>query len=61
LLLKIGEGKCDESRQPVAMGNRMTALLREWVFPSLKLRGKRPISESQLVKDHIRHCFIETA
>jgi integrase len=68
---EIGEGKSEESRQPVAMGNRMTTLLREWhretlyaaatdwVFPSLKLRGKRPISGSQFVKDHIRPRFVE--
>jgi len=67
----IGEGKSEESRQPVAMGKRMTELLREWhqetpyadmsdwVFPSLKLRGKRPISGSQFVKDYIRPRFIE--
>jgi integrase len=26
----MGEGKSEQSRQPVAMGNRMTELLREW-------------------------------
>jgi len=55
----------------VAMGRRMTELLSEWhretpyaaatdwVFPSLKLRGKRPISGSQFVKDYIRPRFIK--
>lgn len=53
------------------MGKRMTHLLREWhhetpyadakdwVFPSLKLRGKKPISGSQFVKDYIRPRFIK--
>ena len=53
------------------MGRRMTELLSEWhretpyaaatdwVFPSLKLRGKRPISGSQFVKDYIRPRFIK--
>lgn len=48
---EIGEGKSEESRQPVAMGKRMTNLLQQWQrdtlyaeaadwdFPSLKLRG----------------------
>ena len=68
---EIVEGKSEESRQPVAMGKRMTDLLREWhrethyaaatdwVFPSLKLRGKKPISGSQFVKDYIRPRFIK--
>jgi integrase len=68
---EIGEGKSEESRQPVAMGKRMAHLLREWhrgtpyaepkdwVFPSPKLRGKKPISGSQFVKDYIRPRFIK--
>ena len=66
-----GEGKSEESRQPVAIGDRMARLLREWhretpyaaatdwVFPSFKLRGKKPISGSQFVKDYIRPRFIK--
>ena len=53
------------------MGRRMTEFLQEWhretpyaaatdwVFPSLKLNGKKPISGSQFVKDHIRPQFIK--
>jgi integrase len=66
-----GEGKSEESRQPVAIGDRMARLLREWhretpyaaatdwVFPSFRLRGKNPISGSQFVKDYIRPRFIK--
>jgi len=55
----------------VAIGDRMARLLRgwhretpyaaaiDWVFPSLKLRGKKPISGSQFVKDYIRPRFIK--
>lgn len=68
---EIGEGKSEESRQPVAMGRRMTELLAElhhetpyaeatdWVFQSFRLRGKRPISGSQFVKDYIWPRFIQ--
>ena len=67
----VGEGKSEESRQPVAIGDRMARLLREWhcetpyaaemdwVFPSFKLRGEKPISGSQFVKDYIRPRFIK--
>lgn len=67
----VGEGKSDESRQPVAIGKRMTEFLSEWhretphaaptdwVFPSFKLKGKKPISGSQFVKDYIRPRFIK--
>jgi integrase len=58
-------------REPVAMGKRMTGFLSEWhretpyagatdwVFPSFKLKGARPISGSQFVKDYIRPRFIQ--
>jgi integrase len=31
----------------------------DWVFASTKLKGVRPISGSQLVKDHIRPQFVK--
>ena len=67
----VGEGKSEESRKPVPMVKRVTEFLREWhretpyagttdwVFPSFKLKGKRPISGSQFVKDYIRPRFIK--
>jgi len=67
----VGEGKSEESRKPVPMVTRITEFLREWhretpyagttdwVFPSFKLKGKRPISGSQFVKDYIRPRFIK--
>jgi hypothetical protein len=30
-----------------------------WVFPSFKLKGAKPISGSQFVKDYIRPRFVE--
>lgn len=67
----VGEGKTEESRHPVPVGKRVIAFLQEWhrathyaaakdwIFPSLKLKGKKPISGSQFVKDYIRPRFIE--
>lgn len=67
----IGEGKTSESRKPVIIGKLMIEFLREWhretpyaaatdwIFPSLKLQGKKPISGSQFVKDYIRPAFIK--
>ena len=67
----VGDGKTPESREPAAMGVRMTEFLRtwhretpyaedtDWIFPSFRLRGKNPISGSQFVKDHIRPRFIK--
>lgn len=68
---RIGDGKSDESRKPVVIGKRATDFLLEWrcetpyaaatdwVFPSFKLKGAKPISGSQFVKDYIRPRFIE--
>jgi integrase len=68
---QTGEGKSDESRKPVGMGNRVAEFLLEWrrqtvyagatdwVFGSKKLKGARPISGSQFVKDYIRPRFVE--
>ncbi|MGC2363527.1 MAG: site-specific integrase [Candidatus Sulfotelmatobacter sp.] len=68
---EIGEGKSEESRKPVEMGGRVTESLREWhrqtcyagntdwVFGSFKLKGARPISGSQFVKDYLRPRFVE--
>ena len=33
----------------------------DWVFPSFKLKGKKPISGSQFVKDYIRPQFKNSA
>jgi hypothetical protein len=67
----LGDGKTAESREPAAMGERMTELLRlwhretpyatvtDWTFPSSRLRGKKRISGSQFVNDHIRPRFIK--
>jgi integrase len=68
---RIGEGKTEESRKPVAIGTLNTECLMEWqretpyakpedwVFASNKLRGARPISGSQFVKDYIRPRFVQ--
>ena len=68
---RIEGGKTEESREPVVIGERTTEFLHEWhrqtpyagksdwVFASSKLRGKRPISGSQFVKDYIRPRFVE--
>jgi integrase len=68
---RVEGGKTEESRQPVVLGERTAEFLEEWhrqtpyagtthwVFASSKLRGKRPISGSQFVKDYIRPRFVE--
>jgi integrase len=68
---RIEGGKTEESREPVVLGERTAEFLqewhrqtpyagqRDWVFASSKLRGKRPISGSQFVKDYIRPRFVE--
>jgi integrase len=68
---RIEGGKTEESREPVLLGERTAGFLQEWhrqtpyagksdwVFASNKLRGARPISGSQFVKDHIRPRFVE--
>jgi integrase len=68
---RIGDGKTEESRKPVSIGNRTAEFLQEWrsqtpyagnddwVFASSKLRGARPISGSQFVKDYVRPLFVE--
>ncbi len=68
---RIENGKTEESREPVVLGERTAEFLREWhrqtpyagksdwVFASNKLRGARPISGSQFVKDYIRPRFVE--
>jgi len=68
---RIESGKTEESREPVVLGERTTEFLQEWhrqtpyagksdwVFASNKLRGKRPISGCQFVKDYIRPRFVD--
>lgn len=68
---RIGDGKTEESREPVVLGKRTAEFLQEWhretpyaaandwVFASAKLRGARPISGSQFVKDYLRPKFLE--
>jgi integrase len=68
---RIENGKTEESREPVVVGERTAEFLQEWrsqtpyagkkdwVFASSKLKGKRPISGSQFTKDHIRPRFLE--
>lgn len=68
---RIESGKTEESREPVVLGKRTAEFLQEWhretpyakttdrVFASNKLRGKRPISGCQFVKDYIRPRFVE--
>jgi len=68
---RIENGKTEESREPVVVGKRTAEFLQEWhretpyaaandwVFASAKLRGARPISGSQFVKDYIRPRFLE--
>jgi integrase len=67
----VGDGKTEASREPATMGKRMTDFLAEWhretpyaastdwLFPSFKLKGARPISGSQFVKGYIRPRFIQ--
>ena len=45
----------------LAGGHRQTpyAGANDWVFASAKLRGARPISGSQFVKDYLRPKFLE--
>jgi integrase len=64
------KARSEESRRPVAMGRRIAEFVSEWqqvtpygaatdwVFPSFKLKGAKPISGSQFVKDYIRPAFI---
>ena len=71
LYSRVGDGKSEESRKPVTMGKRIAEFLLEWhretpyaaatdwVFPSFKLKGAKPISGSQFVKDCIRPRFIQ--
>jgi len=68
---RIGDGKTEESREPIVIGARTAEFLQDWlaetpyskstdwVFASFKLKGARPISGSQFVKDYIRPRFIE--
>jgi len=68
---RIENGKTEESRVPVVLGERTAEFLQgwhrqtpyagktDWVFASNKLRGARPISGSQFVKDYIRPRFVE--
>jgi integrase len=68
---RIEAGKTEESREPVVLGERTGEFLKEWqretpyaketdwVFASAKLRGARPISGSQFVKDYLRPKFLE--
>lgn len=68
---QIGDGKTDESRKPVAFGEPVREFLllwrREtpyagetnWMFPSFKLQGAKPISGSQFVKDYVRPRLIQ--
>jgi integrase len=68
---QIGDGKTEESRKPVAIGERLCEFLlawrREtphagggnWVFPSCKLNGAKPISGSQFVKDYVRPHLVQ--
>jgi integrase len=71
VLGQTGEGKSEASRKPITMGKRVAEFLRawhretpyskvsDWVFPSLKLKGVKPLSGSQFVKDYLRPRFIE--
>ena len=71
VLGKTGQGKTEASRKPVPIGKRVAEFLKEWhhetpyeaptdwVFPSFKLSGRKPISGSQFVKDYLRPRFIE--
>jgi len=68
---RIENDKTEEFREPVVLGARTAEFLQEWhcqtpyagkgdwVFASNKLRGKRPISGCQFVKDYIRPRFVE--
>ncbi len=68
---RIENGKTEESREPVLLGERTAEFLQawhcqtpyagkgDWVFASNKLRGKRPISGCQFTKDYIRPRFVE--
>jgi integrase len=66
-----GDPKTDSSERDAGMGKVLTHYLKEWrkqtpyakngdfVFPSLKMRGKVPISASAFVKDHLRPAALK--
>lgn len=66
-----GDPKTDSSERDAGMGKVLTHYLTEWrkqtpygketdfVFPSLKMSGKVPISASAFVKDHLRPAALK--
>jgi integrase len=66
-----GDPKTDSSERDAGMGKVLTHYLMEWrrqtpygkerdfVFPSLKMRGAVPISASAFVKDHLRPAALK--
>lgn len=71
VLGQTGTGKTESSRKPVPVGKRVAGFLKDWhretpyaspadwVFPSFKLSGRKPICGSQFTKDYLRPQFIE--
>jgi integrase len=63
--------KTDCSAAPVPLGDLLTDALRswhqqipygkpeDWVFPSMKLKGKKPLSASIMAADHLRPAAIK--
>jgi integrase len=68
---KEGKGKSAASRTHVPLSGKLASYLIEWkrqsaytkptdfVFPSLKLSGKKPRSGSQFVKDYVRPFLVK--
>ena len=68
---KEGKGKSAASRTHVPLSGKLGSYLMEWkrqspytkptdfVFPSLKLSGKKPRSGSQFVKDYVRPFLVK--
>ncbi|HYW38184.1 MAG TPA: site-specific integrase [Terriglobales bacterium] len=66
-----GDTKTESSKRDAGMGKVLTHYLMEWrkqtpygkeedfVFPSLKMRGKVPISSPAFVKDHLRPAALK--
>jgi integrase len=67
----IGAGKTEASKEPAFLSDKVVQALldwkritpygadSDWVFASLKLKGRTPVSGSQFVNDWLRPRFVE--
>jgi len=70
---QIGKPKTKASSQPVAMGAVLADIMRlwhgetpysrplDWVFPSFKLRGRKPRTGSIMAQDYLRPAAVKAA